>query len=313
MKQVAKVIVAASISLFFMAGSVYASGGGGHAASSGHGEGHEVINVKPKSISIIDAATLKKLDEARHHKIDHSLLVSLDHGGEEGSNLFIFGAAGALALVLAAVVLGKTGVLNNLRLAKKLYAGFGVVVLLSLVIGLTNRYFIGIVAHESHMAEEFLHADALTGKLTTLQNEFLLIGIQDKERGEEILEEHRKITGEFHAILDELTSVDMHGDELEAIKAILASNEKYEAIFADLVEKYHAIEEEKVELEHHAELMAHEIEQIIHEQEAELAELEKSGAPMDTIIFHTQLVEKLVELEILELKISNDEVGFMLD
>jgi methyl-accepting chemotaxis protein len=280
-------------------------------ASSGSGGGHESVEIE--AVTLIEPGKLARLDEARHEKHEVSSLVTLTHGDESGMGALPWFGLVLLVLCVGAFAAAKAGMFASLRLGTKLYVSFGAVVAIAITLGLLNRYYINTVAKEGHEAEMYLTLDARAGEMTTLQNEFLLIGIQDRAEGEKILDHHREVSSQFNEVMEELKSQESHGEDVAGLEKVEAAMVHYDEIFADLVKNFHLIEEDKDKLDEEAAHVSEQIMEVLKEHEADLNRLEAEGASMDKIIVQTEMVRLLTNLEIHELKLSHDEVEFLLD
>ena len=287
------------------------------AMAGGHGDGehgsahHSAAAVEARPITLIESSKLGDLDQARHRET-HFAAVSLPLS--EGGITLLWKVIIALVILSAGGWLTvKSGVLGSMGVSRKMYSGFAVVVALGVAGGWVGYHALDTVAEETDLAESTLELDILAGKLNSLQSEFVLVGIEDKELGEKILEEHKSKTAEYHADIETLRKHSLDEVERDALETIAGAIQKYENSFTEVVKKYHELEVNKEELDRLGEKMDEQLAHVVHEHEGDLKELEASGASMKAIAMQTALVEKLFECELLVSKIGRDEVGFLLD
>lgn len=88
---------------------------------------------------------------------------------------------------------------------------------------------------------------------------------------------------------------------------------KFAPIFAEITDKFHEIEEYKVSLDELGVKASKAIEEALHRHEGELVQMEAEGADMGAIAIQTEMVRLLSACEIAELKLSHEEVEFLLD
>ncbi len=284
---------------------------GAAASSDGHGATHTKTVVKAKEVSLIEPARLAQLDAARHEKAVVPAVTLADEDGALGALTKIL-----IALAIAALLGGivwRTGLFAKQGVGGKMYAGFSTVVVLAVLSNAGSYYFLNLVSAESHLETSALELDRMAGKMGMFQAEFLLIGIEDKERGEEILEEHSGLVTEFHTDFDALRELDLNEVETGALDRIQQVVKEYEETFGELTEKYHEIETDKELLDELGDEVNEELAHLVHEHEADLEELEASGASVQAISLQTELVESLMEAEVAELKLAHAEIEFMLD
>jgi len=291
----------------------HASPGKGRSAATLHGAQQYKWGAGTRAVTLLEPSKLARLDSERRRAIDSSALFDFSQIAHSGTKaLWILAIVGVAALTLL-IAGARSRFLAEAKLATKLYSGFGVVVAVALAIGLCNRYFLNIVGEESHMAEDILEAEVLAAKLTTLQNEFLLLGIEDRKLGEEILQEHGKTTDELHQTFEATMQIDLDAAETSVMNKISEANKKYESNFAVIVAKYHEIEEIKEQLDKEGEEMEVQIDSLLKRLEAELVFLEANGASLEEVAAQSELVEKIVKIEVQSLKLSHYEMEFLLE
>jgi len=285
-----------------------------HSESSSQGSSHgaKAMKVPGTPINLIDPGVLNALDQKRNHHIDQSTLIDLNslHVKEQG-----FGTIAIVLLVLAILgwIFYQSGVLNKLALQAKLYCGFALIISLSLIMGMMNRNAIKEIITEAHNVEELLAAEALGLKMEALQNAFLLIGIQDIAKGEEILKEHKNASDKLHNLIDKLKEEKLDSAVHGAVVKISDANQEYERVFGKIVKQYHLIEKEKELLDEKAAIIEGDIEAILHEHEGDLDGMFKSGASIEKIKIQVELIEELAEFDMLVQRLAHEQVEFLLD
>ncbi len=277
-----------------------------HVDHKGHGKTHGHADSKNR-ISLVDpafVAEFKHLD----HKGDEDEHFTLKRE-EHGSNLLTLLILGLVGFLVIAFVLYKMDLLVNMKITNKLYFGFGLILILSIIMGGVSLKYLGIMNEKTHIAEEAFELDLLTHKLNILQDEFLRVGIEDIEKGDAILVKHKKTTEEFHHMLDKLSQENISSQASKAIDEVVMFNKDYEKKFAEVVELYHEIEKDKGHFHEIGEAVFHELQTLIHGHEKELdgMTLNQSAFPL------IHLIEALSEAEVRFLHMEAKLFEFMLD
>ncbi len=294
--------------------------GGGDAAEADDGQSahgaaalsHDDQGFQAESVTLIPPTRLAKLDEARHHTATEEHAVHLEDD-ESSSTFALIALAVVLLMVGAGVVTFKSGALARLGVAGKLYGSFGLVVLIGIGTGLAGWSFLSVLSEDSNQALlSSKLAEQATG-LEALQNQFLLVGIEDKQRGEALLGAHRRLGNAYHAQIEELAGRSLTADERAVVEGIRTETEKYETTFAELVERYHEIEAIKEELDKLGEQVEEQLAHVVAEDKHDLQALRASGAKDAEIVAQEQLIGLLTECELSMLHVAHDEVEFLLD
>jgi methyl-accepting chemotaxis protein/carbonic anhydrase len=292
-------------------GHAAATAGNGDADAHGHGGGHaEFENVAAKPIVLVAKNKLNELDANRHRAVKAEAVELNSEGGE--SSLAIVFVLAAVLLIAGGLYMRSDAFINR-RLGFKLGVGFSAMILLALSIGLGSYYYMDDINNKYDLALSALELNMMSSELNSLQYAFVLHGIEDKARGEESRKEIEELLVEFDEDIDAILAHDLEKDEIAVLEHIDKTAGDYKKSFAHLVEKYHAIEKLKEELDEAGETIGHELTKIIHKHEKELEELEVHGAASGQLTLQTKLVETLFEAEILELKLAHAEVEFLLD
>jgi methyl-accepting chemotaxis protein len=288
----------------------YNSGGAhsdaGHAAVAKHGR-TEAADAAP--IELVPAARLSELDQARSAK-PHVEVPHYPPNTHNSLNLLLLVVgviAGAFGLVS-----WKTGLFQQLGIRGKLYSGFAAVVLLAVAIGGVGYTSLSQVSEKAAESLLAVNMEFYASEARALQNRFILEGIADHERGEEILAEHAHTLERVHVLLDEFESLPLDEVARGASGELAKETQHYEEVFTELVHYFHEIEQLKKLLTATGKELDQGLVELIHQHEAELAELEQNGANSQDLIVTTQLVETLLEAEVLAAKIAQAETEFLL-
>jgi len=293
-------------------GHAAARHGDGHAAPAGHGVGaRAATTVHAESVTLINPSKLAELDHARLRKID--VAAATMASAEAGMSTLWKIAIGLLAVGVFGGLMLKSGALGRMGVAGKLYAGFTAIVALALVIGGVGYTSLAQVTVQSDLSLATTELDATATQLGALQSEFLRVGIEDKQRGEQMLEAHKVLTEQYHGDFEAIRAFELDEAESAALDVMRQANKKYEIAFAEVVEKFHEIEECKEELDELGEQVDEQLADVLHEHEADLAGMESAGASSTEIALQTELIEKLAACELLAVKVSLEEVEFLLD
>ncbi len=264
-------------------------------------------------VSLIDLHRLKELDQKRTYQVNDEPFVKI---GRPSAGLV--GSFKIAAIVLGLfVVLGfflyKSGIVDNWGIRTKLYFGFGLLIVLAITLGLIDQRSLNSTTAQAQIVKELLLAHSLGIKLESYQNEFLLVGIEGREKVEGILKKRQESVEELARLLQKFKNEKIEPKIIEGVDKIIERNVRYEALFSGIVEKYRAIRVEKQTLDEQATNIERNVEQLLHEHEADLESLRVSGASDDEIGLQIRLIEELTAMEALILKLSHDQVEFMLD
>jgi len=288
-----------------------------HAAATSHGSGHSAgsqhraVEVRAKSVTLIDPARLQTLDTARHRQIEVNYAgVSADSEGL--SMLWKIAGIGIVVLIVLGIA-WQAGVFQRMGIAGKLYAGFGAVVLIAVLSGVGGYFFLSEVNAEAHLEAAALELDGMAREVATNMNEFLLYGIEDKARGEESVKTVNELLAKYKEDFKAISALDLRDAEKTVLQDIEGPINEFAPIFAGITAKFHEIQEYKEKLDELGEKASQSIEEALHRHEGELAQMEAEGADLGAIAIQTEMVKLLSECEIAELKLSHAEVEFMLD
>ncbi|MHC4886506.1 MAG: methyl-accepting chemotaxis protein [Planctomycetota bacterium] len=280
--------------------------------SAGHDESHTATSVEAVKVSLISEGELRRLLEARHLEAEE---VEVDLKADTSGLSALVKLIG-LFVVLALIggFLLKAGVFAKMSLSGKLYAGFASILILTLILGISGYSFLATVSDEAHLEVAALDLDMMVGEAGTNQNGFVLYGIGDAKRGEALVADQKELITEYYTDFDAIRALNVDGDDREALDRMEKAAKAYEKSFLAMVEAYHEIEQLKEELDESAEHANEVLEKIIHEHEEELHEAE-AAAQVDVQLVKTltELVERLFECEVANLKLAHEEVEFLVD
>jgi methyl-accepting chemotaxis protein len=273
--------------------------------------GHSGLSVSVEKISLIDRRVLNELDSKRHREIEVET-IHLQADSENNSILILL--VGVAILMVCGIGVARTRAFGNLNIGGKLASGFGTVVLIAVSLGIGSYYFLETVSTDSHAALSALKLDVMASQIGNLEGEFIIYGIEDRAKGEEIVEEIKALITEY---ADDLNAMSAYGlsaqvnRELDRVKADVA---KYDRTFADTVKYYHVIEANKELLEELAKEMEHELAGVVQQHEAELDEIENATRiDIKQLKLQTALVVALLDAELRVAEVAAEEAGFLLD
>ncbi len=215
-----------------------AHGGTHDAAGGGTGGGKETAAAAHvEKVTLVDPARLAELDRARHRTPENA--VAVKPAAKTGMGLLWKVVIGLVVIGLVGGIGLKTGILANTGVAGKLYAGFGLVVLLAVGLGYVGYHSLTVVAIEDRCALSAADVNMRAAKAGSQQHEFLLVGMENRAQGEELLKEHKEVVKGIHDEFAVLRECDPDGRQAAVIGAIEEATKKYDKSFADIVEKYH--------------------------------------------------------------------------
>ncbi len=300
--------------MFAAATPATADGGGSSRSTAGWGwHGDSAAHASSEAtVTLVDPARLETLDAARNRTIDHAGFGTM---GELKTKsviveiMIIMGVIGALA-----VGFFFSGMHQRLGVGGRLYGGFGLVIGCVALVGGIGVLSLMSVGKQSHLALAALDLETKGAMLSSLQNEFVRVGIEDHAAGEKVAEEHKAISAEMAATIAKIGSeFDLTPEETEALTIIRESMAAYEDTFKELVRVYHSIEAETDRLSELNRMIDRQLASIVHSHEAALYELEKNGADADAIAARATLVDQLARTEMWALRLACSQVSFLVD
>ncbi len=285
------------------------------AASNSHmdegGNAIEHVEIKAVPVSLADSGTMKIL-ETNWLTRGEEQTFSETKKGFSGTFWVLISIIGVFGVVVAVAV--GSGFFGRSSLNLKLYSSFGSMILLASILGAGAYIYIGNLNGFSHLETAFMELDMMVGETTTAQNSFLLHGIENKEYGDEQIEEINALLEEFNTDLNDIATnrylTDKQFTMVEALKPVVS---EYKKELDQVVSAYHEIEEGKEELDEVAEKFDGELEVMTEHHEESLQAAESKGTDLKEIKHQTTVVEHLLTAEIHALKVSHAEVEFLLD
>jgi methyl-accepting chemotaxis protein len=263
-------------------------------------------------VTLIDPAKLERLDQARRRTVQNAA-ISMPPRGRGLPLLWKVVIGLAIIGVVGGLTIGS-GLLGRMGVAHKLYGGFAVVVGLGVFGGWLGYDALNRVGRESGLARAALNLVALAGEMEALQDEFVLLGVEDREHGEELLKEHKALSADYRQQCEQiLSSFDLDGVEHEAVASMAEGNESYEQSFAEIAARLHEIQTRKEQLGARGQRMHQQLAQVARQLDADLAGLEASGVSVARIVRQTRLIEKLADCRGQALSVSREETALLVD
>ena len=219
-----------------------------------------------------------------------------------------------LLVVAGLIAAQKTGYLDRVGIAPKLYGSFGTLVALLLLMWGVNVIFLKQVdaANEtSHLASDI---KVSATEMSEYELMFVLHGLKDKQRGEEFIGKHSSATKHLEEALTHIHEVTTEEALIENINQIVEQSNSYAKNFEILTHKFHEIETIKEHVHAINTVIEADIEEILHHHKQVLAQLEAASRPDILAIEHqSHLVFAVEEAELHWLRIYSHQSEFMLD
>ena len=283
-----------------------------HGEVAAHSSDHDTLEVTHAEPAVlIDPAKLAQLDTARHREVEvEEANLAAAETANAGLPYILFGLGLAVALAVAA---WKFGAFNRMSVGAKMYWGFGATIAVILLIGITGYVQLSAVQTMGRLETATMELDMMTGEIDALGKEFLLVGIEDPVKGEEVLKGAEALMEEYVTDLAMIRSWKIDDVEREVLDRIEKAIEDYKLSNSEIVEKFHEIEKYKESLDELGETVDETLAEVLHEHEGDLDELESSGASTAAISMQTQMVEAIAQCELLAVRLAHAEVEFLLD
>lgn len=264
-----------------------------------------------ENITLLEKSEFFEMVKAQNRKAkDHEIHLPVDESGISLTTKFII----LLIVSLSLVGVGfRTKIISKIGIRNELYLAFFVTIVTTLFVGMSAYYMLYTTQKESDIALASLNLDILTNEMHRLQEEFLLTGIENIKKGDEIVEEHKKVTTAYRAELKKLLQFDMDSVELQSIQKIQSLMKHYSESFLDLVERFRAVEFHKTEMEDLSDRIGRKLKKIIVKHEEYFANIKVGTAPSVDWAVQTRLVEELRRAEMISFKVSREETEFLLD
>ncbi|THB77158.1 MAG: chemotaxis protein [Desulfobacteraceae bacterium] len=196
----------------------------------------------------------------------------------------------------------------------KLYTSYGSLVSFAIILGMGGYLYIERINSAAHMEMAFLEIDVKANKIEAFQNAYLLHGIENKAYGEKKAEEIKALVAELNKGFNFIKGQGhLDAEQITALDQMASNAAVYAKDFSQMEAAYHEVEEAKERLDELIGKMDKALEEMIHHHEIELEELEAHGTDMAAIQSQTVIIKHLNEAEINSLKLSHEQVEFMLD
>lgn len=279
--------------------------------ATGHGAaaGHTAVQALPVTLANETILRLLRTDWLKETHTERNVVEQ-----PAFSTLFWIVLAVLAGLTLLGLFLGWSGLMQRMNLGLKLSASHGSLALLAIILGLTAYLYVSRQAAVSHMAVAFLDLDLALTEIGVAQNSFLLHGIENKAYGETQVDKVQTLLNAFDERAETLAQnrhlTPAARRQLGDMRSAMGT---YKKDFAQMTAAYHDLEEGKEELDELGEQFDTTLETIGAHHKASLEQLEAQGTDLAGIFQQTRLVEHLAEAEILALKVSHEEVEFLLD
>ncbi len=283
----------------------------GAAQGTGHGKESGHVEIKPVPVTLADGETMNVL-RTDWLKQAQEVHLSTEKASLSGSFWTIIGILAGLTILGLILIFG--GTFNRFGVNLKLYTSYGSLVLLAVILGVAGYFYISKAIGAAHLEAAFLELDLMAGEMHVGQNEFILHGIENKAYGEKMITGVEEVIDEFKEDLEAIRASSQfdteHARQLGELEKGVGD---YAKDLEEVVKSFHEVEEIKEELDELGEKVDEALEEMIAHHEAELEKLEAEGTDQQGIAYQTRLVEHLNKAEVLALKVSHDEVEFMLD
>lgn len=288
------------------------SGHGTAAAQvDGQAGGYDQARVEPVLVSLADAAVLEVLKTDWLHRDTPEAFPEIT---PEVSPLFWTFAAIMAAGMLVVGIVFLSGLFRRFSLNLKLYSSYGLLVTLSVILGLGGYFYLSGINATAHKETAFLELEMMARKIAVLQNDYLLHGLENKEFAQEQVREVMALVAEYS---EDLAAIKAGGhldaSQESATSKITGLVKQYDKEFSSLIKSFHEIEVIKDELDGLIRQMDGALEGMIDHHEAVLAQLESDTAQMASVRRETRILRHLNAAEIYSLKLAHDQVEFMLD
>ena len=283
-----------------------------HGEATDTDEASHNSSLAPTGISgMFDMQELKKWDQKRNRKTgsyDVELAAYANNSYQRNIAILVVG------LIAAGAAFRFSGLGKHLGMIKQLFAGFGVVIALTVMLGIHDRLAIKHMDKQATLSQEVLHMEVTVGQLNEYLHEFILHGMSDYEAAEEALHDHAEKEKMYQSHVANIrNNFDLDKTELDTLNQVEALHEKYNMSFAELVEKFHIIEKDKKKLDHLTGVVKAELEDIIVRHQEELKEIRKKNASPESIFLLMELMKDLYRLETALLELSHECLAFILD
>lgn len=236
------------------------------------------------------------------------------HSSDAYTSLFWITLSVFGAVMLYVAYISFSGAFARFKLGLKLGVSFGIVILLTAFLGISNECYLTKLGAVAHYDINILELEELGSEQYIAQSNYLLHGVINEEYGQEKIEQIHELFERYKTKLDGLMVNDYaQEDHLSTMNLLLEDLNHYEVMLHEIIESYQIIKTSKKELEKYSNLMTSELEQIIEHHRDELHRLEAEAKDFPEIRRQTAILEHLECAEFSELKTAIEEALFLVD
>ena len=282
---------------------------------AGHGDSHSAGSSAAGSSVLISKQAFDKSKQDTHlaQQVQPYDGSALAHYSENSIVVWVI-ALGAAGLLAGLILLVKTGAINNIGIGPKLYGSHGALVILAIVLWGLNWHFQSNVEHVNEFRGVVHDIDARASEMGRHLNEFLLHGLEDKQRGEESLVAHDEAAEQLTAKLNEVSDYNDETIVADLITKAVDKVEHHNHAFKELTDKFHEVELIKIEKSAFDQKIQHALEGLLTSHKDHLHALERSGkATLEQVESQSEVIFALEEAEIQWLKVFSHQNEYMLD
>lgn len=278
---------------------------------SGEGKHAITAEVRSKEVRLGDKAKLTALDQVRNQKIQKKELAL---GGDTAGLKELWAILGGLAvLIILATILWQVGILKNMKIQARLMTGFAAVVMLTLITGLTGYYLMTNVGDENEMGNLAADMEFTTSQLGAGLNEYLLVGMEDKEKSAEIIKENQELIKRLHDAIKLFRSRKIDKDETQGINAFQEGTKKFEETYGRLVASFQLIIQDKEKLHEYGQFLEKTLADLHGQHQADLEARQREKSNPEKTAAQAELTKILDEAKVIELEISHKETEFIFE
>lgn len=196
----------------------------------------------------------------------------------------------------------------------KLYASFGTLVILAVIMGAAGYYYLDSVTISSHMETIAVEMDMNSNEIKNTLDEFLQHGIENRKYGDMMVENNH---AQFKDLQNDIEMMKASGyldaRQFRWIREMDEKLSKYQTKFNEITEAFHEIETGKDILDELSRSVEKYIQTMVTAHKSELKNLEFGSQDMNAIMFQELILEHLTGMEILIYKIASEQAQFLLD
>jgi methyl-accepting chemotaxis protein len=286
-----------------LAGNIAYAGGGGASAS------------EPSSRALFSEA---ELDALLHSSTGSDFAASLADVGSVGEpsstdGLFYLLLALSVTGVFCVIFWYKLGFLERMPVSLRLYVGLGIILCITLAIGLESIIFQSKLAHHAELVRLGSMAEFSAEKAARYENEFIVNVHKHPERAGDYEAGFNKSIEELGAYLAEMGELDTKGKLSGSIEMITSAKLQYADIFTSLTHALHEIDAQRAQNRALSYELLTDLEKMIHVETESHDKLVAEGAPAEKILEYAELIAALEKIEVYWVRTINEQSNFMLD